>query len=230
MRKIGIIGGITPDSTTKYYEYLTSWNRTASRGMDYPVVLIYSLNLLNWYRLLEEDDEDEIVKCLIAAAESLHQAGADFAMLAANTPHMYFDRLQNESPLPLLSIVEATAKAALKEGYKRVGLLGTKFTMGKSFYPDVLSQYEIEIVVPDIKGQAYINRMLFEEVAQGQYFQSSKQQVIEITKEMKSRRMIDALILGCTELPLFLDETDVAMPVLDTVAIHAKAAIEFALK
>jgi aspartate racemase len=230
MKTIGIIGGITPDSTVKYYQYFTSWNRTGREGIHYPIVLIYSLDLLNWYRLLDKNDEDLVVECLIEGARALKRAGADFAIVAANTPHMYFERLQHESPIRLLSIVDATAKEASTRGYTRVGLLGTKFTMDRAFYPDVFSKYGIDIYVPDCKARDYINKMLFDEVSRGQYLISSKKRVIEISKKLRSEKDIDALILGCTELPLFLNESDVGMPVLDTVAVHANAALDLALK
>jgi len=230
MKKIGMIGGITPDSTAKYYEYLTSWNRDTTKGDEFPIILIHSLDLLNWLRLLEEDNEDDVVQCLLTAANSLQKAGADFAFIAANTPHMYFDRLKNESPLPLLSIVEATAEAASSEGYKRVGLLGTMFTMQKGFYPAVFSKYGIKTVVPALKNQEYINKVLFEEVSYGKYLQPSKERIIQISKKLKRDEQIEALILGCTELPLFLDESDVGMPVLDTVAIHVQAVLQLALQ
>jgi len=229
MKKIGIIGGITPDSTARYYEELTSWNRDGSKGDRFPTILIYSLDLLNWYRLLAEDDEDSIVQCLLTAANSLRLAGADFAIIAANTPHMYFETLEKKSPLPLLSIVEATAEAASSKGYKRVGLLGTIFTMRKGFYPAVFSKYGIEIVVPALKDQEYINKVLFEEVAKGKYLQSSKEGIVRISKKLEREEKIEALILGCTELPLFIDESDVGMPVLDTVAIHVRASLRLAL-
>jgi len=142
---------------------------------------------------------------------------------------MYFEKLKQETPLPLLSIVDATAKAAYSKGYKRVGLMGTMFTMQKGFYPAVLTKYDIEAFVPSLKDQEYINRILFEEVSYGRYLQKSKDQIVEISKRLGQTEQLDALILGCTELPLFLDESDVGMPVLDTVHIHTQAALRWSL-
>lgn len=230
MKKIGVIGGITPDSTVKYYEYFTSWNRDGSKGTEYPTVVIYSLDLQKWYKLLAEDNEKDIVQYLLSGVSALEHAGAQIAIIAANTPHMYFTQLQSMASISILSIVDTTAQEALRKGYKRLGLLGTKFTMQKSFYFEVFSEYGMEVVAPGQKEQDYINTMLFEEVSSGQYIDSSKQRVIEISRNLEVEKGIDALILGCTELPLFIDENDVNMAVLDTVSIHANAAIECALK
>ena len=230
MKKIGIIGGITPESTAKYYDYLASWNRDRSKGDDFPVVLIHSLDLLNWYRLLEEDNEDNIVQCLMTAARSLESAGADFALIAANTPHMYFDRLAEETSLPLLSIVEATAQAALSLGFKRVGLMGTKFTMQRGFYPAVFEKHNLQVIVPDAKDQEYIDGVLFGEVAFGKYLDSSKARFVEISRKLQQQEQLEAMILGCTEIPLFIDESDIGLPVLDTVKVHALAALQMALE
>jgi len=230
MKKIGVIGGITPDSTAKYYEYFTSWNRDGSKGADYPTVVIYSLDLQKWYRLLAEDNEKDIVHYLLSAVSALEHAGAQIAIIAANTPHMYFTQLQSMASISMLSIVDSTAQEASRKGYKRLGLLGTKFTMQKSFYFEVFSKHNMEVVVPDQRGQDYINTMLFEEISSGQYLDSSKQRLIQISRDLEAEKGIDALILGCTELPLFIDANDVHMAVLDTVAIHANATIECALK
>jgi aspartate racemase len=185
--------------------------------------------MLYWHHLLDIDNENEIVTYLIAAANSLQKAGADFGVIAANTPHMYFDRIQDEASLPLLSIVKATAEAALSKGYERVGLLGTMFTMGKAFYPSVFSTYNIDVVVPNQEDQEFIHKVLFEEVSYGKYLQPSKERLVEISKKLERDEQVEALILGCTELPLFLDNSSVCMPVLDTVAIHVQAAMQLAL-
>ena len=170
----------------------------------------------------------EVVNLICEAITSLSRAGADFAIMASNTPHMVFNEVAGKSPIPLLSIVEETGRAARKLGFSRVGLFGTRFTMQAGFYRNVLSsQYGISLVTPGETEQKYIHQKIMTELVNGCIVEETRQELSGIAMMMTEKEGIEALILGCTELPLILSEEAAGIPVLDTTSIHAEAALNF---
>lgn len=159
------------------------------------------------------------------------RAGADFAAITANTPHLLFDELEKETPLPLISIVEATSREAARNKLKKPGLFGTSFTMDASFYPEVLRKNGIEVIMPDQADKEIINQKLFSEIELGIFKDETRKLLISIIQKMVKQQNIDSIILGCTEFPLILKEAKYwGIPVLNTTQIHVKEIVEECLK
>jgi aspartate racemase len=230
MKKIGIVGGIAPESTVEYYRIIAELCRRRGMGYRYPVIVIYSLNFQEFFSLVESDNRPAVVDLLCRALDSLYSAGADFALMASNTPHMFFDQVAARSSVPLISIVEETGRVAKRLGFTRVGLFGTKFTMQAGFYSSTLdARYGVSVVVPQEREQDYIHHKIMTELVNGCVVEETRQELSGIARALADREGIEALILGCTELPLILSEESVGMPVLDTTRIHAEAALDYAL-
>jgi aspartate racemase len=164
---------------------------------------------------------------LLDEIDKLARASADFGLLAANTPHLVFDDLAPQSPIPLISIVESTCQAAKKRGLRKLGLIGTRFTMQADFYPKVFLKEGIELVAPEPYDQDYIHDKYINELVPGKFLPETRSGLLEIIDRLKAKREIDGVILGGTELPLILrDERDSGIPFLDTTRIHAQAAVD----
>ncbi|UCD04714.1 MAG: amino acid racemase [candidate division WOR-3 bacterium] len=225
MRKIGIIGGLGPEATIDYYRTIINECRVQTQG-DVPEIVLYSLNLKDFPDI---DDKDAIVKWLLDGIKAVHHAGADFAIISANTPHIVFDRLKPLSPLPLLSIVEETGKAIKELGALTVGLFGTKVTMSSDFYQRVFDTYSVKIVVPLPEEQDYINHKISSELMFNNIVEETRNGLLKIAERMVHDDGIQALILGCTELPLILTKDYLGIHFLNTTRIHALAAIRYSL-
>ena len=225
MRKIGIIGGLGPEATIDYYRTIINESRAQTQS-DVPEIVLYSLNLRDFPDI---DDKDAIVKWLLDGIKAVHRAGADFAIISANTPHIVFDRLKPLSPLPLLSIVEETGKAVKELGAGAVGLFGTRVTMSGDFYQRVFDDYSIKIAVPLPDEQDYINNKISSELMFNNIVEETRNGLLKIAERMVRDDGIQALILGCTELPLILTRDYLGIPFLNTTKIHALAAIRYSL-
>lgn len=229
MKKIGIVGGMAPESTAEYYRIIAELCRQRGMGYQYPVIIIYSLNFQEFFSMVESGNRPAVVDLLCSALDSLYSAGADFALMASNTPHMFFDEVAARSPVPLISIVEETGRVAKRLGFARVGLFGTKFTMQADFYSNTLSaKYGVSVVVPPEKEQDYIHHKIMTELINDRVIDKTRQELSGIAGALADKEGIEALILGCTELPLILSEESVGIPTLDTTRIHAEAALDFA--
>ena len=227
MRKIGIIGGLGPESTILYYKELVDRYKSKSAGQD-PVIVIYSISLPEFKKHMDNQDFGPAIKLLSGAMESLVKAGADFISMASNTPHLFFDELSQKSAVPMISIVEETAKAADKiSNNRKIGLLGTRFTMKSDFYFKSFKKFGMEIYIPDENEQDYIHEKIFSELNMGIIAENTKKRILEIVKSMIEKHSIDSLILGCTELPLIFDQSYFGINYLDTVDIHVRSIIDF---
>lgn len=229
MKTIGMIGGLGPEATQEYYRIITTTFRERRGGDDLPYIVIYSMNVHEAIRMAEAGQWDDLAKWLSGGVEILARAGADFGLISANTPHIVFDDVRAASPIPLLSIVEETCRAAAAKGLSRVGLLGTKFTMQATFYRDVLAREGIETVVPASREQEYIHEKLIDEIGRGRIVEATRTELLSIIRRMKGDSAIDGVILGCTELPLILTEDAFGIPFLDTTRIHAEGAVRYSL-
>ncbi|HEX2934938.1 MAG TPA: amino acid racemase [Bacteroidales bacterium] len=230
MKRIGIIGGLGPEATIDYYKELISAFKGDSIDLNYPEIIIYSVNMSVFIALMKAKQYDDAAALLLEKITALKSAGAEFAALSANTPHLLFDQLKAQSPIPLLSIVDAACEEALRKGLKRPGLFGTGFTMDASFYPDVFSKYGIEVIVPDHADRELINHKLFTEIEVGVFTDSTRRMLISIIEKMVEEKHIDSLILGCTEFPLILADCSYAgIPMLNTTRIHVDAIVKYCL-
>ena len=176
-----------------------------------------------------EEDWSSIEEALSEGLKRLHAAGADFAVIATNTMHILFDRLQDKSPIPLISIVDATAEAIREAGLKRVGLLGTRFTMEKPFYVEGLARHGIEAIVPEKEERDYINRVVFEELSVGELREESRKVYLEIIDKLVAQGA-EGMVLGCTEIPLLITPEHTDVQLFDTAVIHAEKALKYAIE
>lgn len=226
MKTVGIIGGIGPESTIEYYRFIVSGYREQRGDGSYPPIIINSIDLKKMVDWFEANDFISIVEYLVAAIHKLAKAGADFALVAANTPHIVFADVQNQSPIPLISIVEATCQEATARGMKRVGLFGTRFTMQGGFYSKVFVAAGIEIFVPEPNEQEFIHHKYMSELVPGIILPETREGLLKIAVQMQERHAIEGLILGGTELPLILrDEAPPGLRFLDTTQIHVNAIV-----
>ncbi|MFW5912101.1 MAG: aspartate/glutamate racemase family protein [Candidatus Hadarchaeota archaeon] len=230
MKKIGILGGLSPESTIEYYRILNAEPRKNQDNEDYPEIIIYSVNLAEFGRIMESGTEAEAIDFLSKGINSLAQAGANFGLIASNTPHKFFDEVKSRSPIPLISIIEATAEVAEAENYRRMGILGTKYTMEDGLYDEELIERDIETFIPEPKERKYVHEKIVKELTRGKILEETKRKIIEIIDKMEREKNIDSVILACTELPLLLNQSDLALPLLNTTEIHAKNALEHASK
>lgn len=230
MKKIGIVGGIGPESTVEYYKIIIdSFKNMEGHSLNYPDIIIYSGNLSELMGFLDEDRWDKIAGWLLEKVEALHKAGADFAAIGSNTPHYAFEQVKAKSPVPLLSIIEETCKKTVSLGLKKPGLMGTAFTMKSDLYKTPFLNYGIPVSVPSKSDQEYIQEKLFSEIELGIIKDSTREELLAITKRMIEKDAIDSLILGCTELPLILTKDEFGIPFLNTTAIHAESIVKYCL-
>ena len=228
-KKIGIIGGLSPESTVSYYLHITRTYVERFGDYGYPEILIYSANLENYHRWRREDRWDLIVEDLVAAANNLQRAGADFGLIATNTMHKVFNLVEDATGLSLINLIDVTAEKAQEMGLKNLGLLGTQYTMSDGFYHDRIAQSGLSLTVPQIEDQLVIHRIIVEELVRGQILEGSKTEYIRIINKLIAQG-VEGIILGCTEIPLLVQQDDSNVPLLDTAIIHAEAALEYALR
>ncbi len=226
MKTIGIIGGIGPEATIEYYRLIIAAYVERIPDGSYPSIIINSIDLKKLRDMAEANERARMTEFLVSEIQRLARAGAQCGLLAANTPHMVFDEIRLQSPIPLVSIVEATCDAAKALELKKLGLLGTRFTMQERFYPEVFSRAGIVLAVPDETDQDYIHQIYFDELVKGIVLPETRERLVAIVDRLKDREGIQGVILGGTELPLILrDATVQGIPVLGTTKIHAKAIL-----
>jgi aspartate racemase len=228
MKTIGIIGGIGPESTVDYYKLLVAAYLERRTDDSYPQIVINSVDMRRLVRIMNAGDQPQLVDWFSAELDKLANAGAQIGLLASNTPHIAFDPLSRRSPIPLVSIVEATADKARDLRLTSLALFGSGFTMKASFYPAVFAKYGIHLIVPAPDEQAWIHEHYMEELAYGIFKPETRDRFVAIARRMQADSAVQGLILGGTELPLLLRDTDCAMPLLDTTKIHVEAVMKAA--
>jgi aspartate racemase len=224
MARVGLIGGLGPESTVDYYRRIIQvWQETDPGSA--PSVIIDSLDVDLGIRLVQ-NDRDGLVEYLSAAAERLQAAGADFAAMAANTPHVVFDELTARTSIPLVSIVEVCAREAVRLHVRAVGLLGTRFTMEAPFYRDVFARHSIAVHVPGASDRSWLHERYIGELLRGDFRQETRDGVATLVRGLRSAHRVDAVVLGGTELPLLMDTDSIdGVPLLDTTELHVRAIV-----
>jgi aspartate racemase len=228
LKTVGIIGGLGPESTIEYYRSIVTAFREQTRDGSYPSIIINSVNMKRLIDAFSADDRAGAADYLAVEVSKLARAGADFGLLSANTPHIVFDEVQSRSTIPLISIVRATCDAAKAMDLKRLGLFGTRFTARAGFYTEALAAEGIRLALPDDAEQDYIHDKYMNELVNGIFLAETRAGLIKIARRLKHEEGIEGLILGGTELPLILRETDAAdagVPFLDTTQIHVRAVV-----
>ena len=221
-----MIGGVGPESTIDYYGSIIARYRKAKADGSYPQFVINSIDLNKGRSLIEVGNLTGLIQYLVEELEKLARAGAQFGLIAANTPHLVFDELQHVSPIPLISIVDATAKVAKRLGLKRVGLFATTFTIKAGFFAKTFSRYEIEVVNPEPNEQEFIHDKYMNELVEGIFLDDTRDGLLAIVDKMARDHKVDGIVLGGTELPLILrDESHNGIPLLNTTKIHVEAAV-----
>ncbi len=226
MQRIGIIGGLGPESTLEYYRGIIDAFNRQTGDFQYPEIVIYSMNLGEVLAMLDADDWSSLANALLEALDALHKAGADFGAIASNSPHIVWEKIQPASPIPLISIVEMVCQEATRMGVKRPGLLGTSMTMRTDYYHRRMKQDGIEAVSPRLEDQALIQHFLDTEIEKGIFKDETRDKLLEMVDSMRAEEGIDSVILGCTELPLILTESNYGVPFLNTTNLHVQAIVE----
>ena len=228
MKTIGLIGGMSWESTVSYYQLINETIKEKLGGLHSAKILLYSVDFAEIECYQASGDWDKSAEVLSQIAQNLEQAGADFIVICTNTMHKVAPQIQKTISIPILHIAQATADALLENGIKKVGLLGTKYTMTQDFYKEKLFEAGLDVVIPDQAGVEEVNRIIYDELCLGQIEESSKQAYLAIIDDLKNAGA-EAVILGCTEIGLLVKQEDTDMSLFDTTEIHALRAAEFAV-
>jgi aspartate racemase len=229
MRRIGMIGGFSPESTVDYYKSIVERVTTRTKGEAYPEIVINSLDIVKLFSLIESGRREDLIDWLTEGVRALEKAGAEFAFISANTPHIVFDEVAARVSIPMISIVEATRDHYSGLGLRKLGLLGTKFTMGSDFFQRAFAKNGIDIYVPDPEDQVYIQGKYLSEIEGGVYDDATRKAFRAIIKRMATERSLDGVILGCTEFPMLLAKEGVGIPCIDTTKIHVECIVRACL-
>ena len=224
MKSVGLVGGLGPESTIDYYRrILERWQQEDPQSS--PSIVIDSLDVGKALRLVASD-RPGLIQYLLASVDRLAGARVDFIAITANTPHIVFDDVAANSPVPLLSIVDTCAQEAVRLGLRRLALLGTRFTMEASFYPDVFGRYGISVVTLGEPERTWLHEHYVGELLKGVFRDERRERVVSLVERLKNAEGVDGVVLGGTELPLLLrDETVAGLPALDTTALHVAAIV-----
>lgn len=228
MKTIGLIGGTSWVSTIEYYKIINELTHERLGGLHSAKILLYSIDFDEFKILADQNEWQEIASMFIATAKRLETGGADCIILCSNTTHMIADDVQESIAIPLIHIVDATAAAIDGKNLKKVGLLGTRFTMEQSFFTERLSAAGISPLVPTKEERAFIHDSIFNELTKNIFTTETKKRYIEIIQRL-IREGAQGIILGCTEIPLLVKPEECPVPIFDTTVIHAHAAVDFAL-
>lgn len=237
MKTLGIVGGIGPESTIEYYRFILEGYRKRVPEMpspeklragaaSVPHIIIDSIDVNRGIAMLDANDLAALADYVSESVKRLTRAGADIALIAANTPHIVFEEVERRSPIPMISLVKATRDRALALGFRKLALLGTGFTMRGRFYPEVFARAGIELVSPNDEEKEFIHRAYLGELLKNVFLPVTRERIIAIINRLREEDGIEAVILAGTELPLLLrGEEPEGLPFLDTTLIHVDAAV-----
>jgi len=228
MKPIGLIGGLTYVSTLEYYRYLNEITNERLGDAEAALIIMYSVNFGEIKTLTEADDWDKISVIMCDAAKKIEDAGAVCLLLGANTMHKLADEVQAAIKIPIIHVAEAVAKDIRGHGLKKVGLLGTRFTMQLGFYTDRLARFGIETIIPDQDDVDFINYTIYDEFSKNIFSAKTKAAYLDIISKLKQRGA-EGIIMGCTEIPSLINQSDCDIPLFDTVKIHSKAGVDYVL-
>lgn len=230
MKTIGLIGGMSWESTVTYYQAINEYVRETLGGLHSAKLLMYSVDFAEIERCQSAGEWEKSGEILADAAKRLESAGADFILICTNTMHKVAPQVQRSLDIPILHIADATADALLKSGIRKAALLGTKYTMTQDFYKGRLTEHGIDVVVPNVQEIEEVNRVIYEELCLGIISEDSRTKLKNIIARLKAEDGAQAVILGCTEIGLLIRPEDSALPAFDTTLIHARAAVQKALE
>jgi aspartate racemase len=228
MKTIGLIGGMSWESTLEYYRIINESVNKRLGGFHSAKIVMYSVEFADIEKLQRSGQWDDLTDLMIDAARRVEKGGADFALIATNTMHLMADAVERNIAIPLLHIADVTAEAIKKKGISKTGLLGTKFTMEKDFYKEKLAGHGLEVITPSRDQREIVHSVIYEELCRGIIKESSRGQYRNLIEDMVTAGA-EGVILGCTEIGLLIKDGDVSVPVFDTTVIHAEGAVDYAL-
>jgi aspartate racemase len=230
MKTIGMIGGMSWESSIEYYRIINETVRTELGGLHSAKSMMVSVEFAEIEALQHQDRWGEAAKILIAAARSLESGGADFAIICTNTMHKLYNKIQQSVRIPLLHIADATAELIKAQGIQKIALLGTRFTMEENFYKGrLIEKYGLDVIIPGSEDMENIHRIIYDELCAGIIQPDSKQKYTDIIRRL-AKEGAEGIILGCTEIGLLVKQEDSPVPLFDTTEIHARAAVKYALQ
>ncbi len=230
MKTIGLIGGMSWESSKLYYEFLNTKAKDILGGSHSAKCIMVSVDFADIERLTIKGDWGAIGELIKHAAQQLERAGADIIILCTNTIHLVSHYISENVNIPFLHIATTTGESITSMGLKKVALLGTRFTMEKEFYTNILvNNFELEVIIPETKGRQVVHDIIYNELVKGQFTNTSKQEIINIIKTLQNQGA-QGVILGCTELPILISELDIEIPIFDTGKIHAYKALEWSIE
>lgn len=230
MKKLGLIGGIGPESTIPYYHDIVYGVQSQVGEKFFPNLTIESLNVFDVLNMCDRKEYEALTNYLMAAINNLRASGADFIALSGNTPHIVFEELQKRSPIPLVSIIEATCDEAKRRNISKVGLLGTIFTMDGEFFKKPFTNNHIEVVTPTDEEKRFVNQKISQELELGITKEETLSAFLKIVQRMKDENGIQAIVLGCTELPLLFKGVRTPVDCLDTMQIHIQTLVNMIIE
>jgi len=228
LKTIGLIGGTTWVSTLEYYRLINEETNKKLGGLSSAKCILYSFNYADIDKLNKAENHEEITKLVIGAAQKLEGASTDCLVLCANTMHMYVNKLLKNTSLPIIHIADAAAAEIRKHGLSQIGLLGTRWTMEKDFYAKRLADAGIKTIVPEKPEREFIHKSIMEEFAKEIFLEETKSRFLDIINDLE-KQGAQGIVLGCTEIPLLIKQADTHLPVFNTLELHAKAAVKFAV-
>ena len=229
MRTIGLVGGTGWISSAEYYRIINEEINKRSGGLEFARCILYSLNYAEIDAFNKQNNKEGVYNLIIDATLKLVGSGADFIILCANTLHQFVDRLEQEIDVPIIHIAEAAADEIRRKKMSKIGLLGTKQTMEMDFYKSKLKERNIDVIVPELSDRNFIQKTISDELLKGVFSDETRYRFIEICQEL-NKRGAEGIVLGCTEIPLLLKQGDISIPIINTLTVHAMAAVDFALK
>ena len=229
MKTIGLLGGMSWESTVGYYRLINEGVRNTLGGLHSAKIAMYSVDFEQIEKLQHEGNWEKTARILSKAAQCVESAGADFLLICTNTMHKVAPQIEKSLRIPLLHIADATAEVLRHEGIKTVGLLGTAFTMEEDFYKGRLSEnYGLNVLVPENEDRQVVHNIIYQELCLGKNYSRSKKEYLRIIDSL-SKQGAEAVILGCTEIGMLVNQGDTKVRLLDTTAIHAEKAVEYAI-
>ncbi|RLB98831.1 MAG: aspartate racemase [Deltaproteobacteria bacterium] len=230
MKTIGLIGGMSWESTAHYYTELNRGINSALGGLHSAQILLYSVDFGPIEKLMTKEDWNSIEDIMADAAQKVEKGGADFLLICTNTMHKLTDTVEKAVNIPLLHIADATAQVLVHDKIKKIGLLGTAYTMEQAFYKDrLISKFDLDVITPDEEDRKIIHDIIFNELCLGKLTDQSRKAYINISEKLVQKGA-RGIILGCTEIGMLLKQKDIDIPLYDTTRIHAAKAVEWALK
>ncbi|MDM8537064.1 aspartate/glutamate racemase family protein [Desulfobacterales bacterium HSG17] len=229
MKKIGLIMGTSWESSKEYYQIINQMVNEKLGDFHCAEMFMINVDFQDVVNNFQNDDWDSMNKLLYNAADSLEKSGADFIVICTNALHNCADYISKKTNIPLIHIADCVGAAIKRDDLKKVGLLGTKSTMKLDYYKDRLAEYNIEVIVPGLEDMNYVDKIIFDELCKGKFMKSSKKGFLEIINRLQ-KIGAQGIVLGCTEIPLLIKQEDSIIPLYDTLTLHSKGIVDYALR